>query len=225
MDAMATRQQNADMERIDMFLSNVAPLFAYTDGDRWRPGIGDPTVMGWVTVFGYFATAFLCWRAGRTGLQPPKVMWFWTGLAALLVFLGINKQLDLQTAFTFMAKDFAKATGWYENRRIVQGIFVVIIALGGFVASAGLFWMYRHHLSRLWPALAGLAFLGCFVVIRAASFHHIDQFLKSGLGGIRMNWILELGGIAAIAWPAWRASKVRPSEFGRRASVRQPIQR
>src|SRR5215213_2059448 len=96
---------------------DLTPLFAFTDGDRWRLGIGDPTVIGWFTVLAYFAAALLCWRAAKKGLHTAKVRWFWTALAALLIFLGINKQLDLQTAFTFMAKDFAKATGWYENRR------------------------------------------------------------------------------------------------------------
>jgi hypothetical protein len=140
-------------------------------------------------------------------LHTSKVRWFWTAIAALLIFLGINKQLDLQTAFTFMAKDFAKATGWYENRRIVQGIFVALIALGGMLTTGALFWFYRRELKILWPALAGLAFLGSFVVIRAASFHHVDQVLNAGPGGFRMNWLFELGGIAAIAWPAWRAIK------------------
>ena len=183
------------------------PLFAFTDGDRWRLGIGDPTVMGWFTVLAYFAAGFLCWRAAKKGLHTTKVRWFWMALAGLLIFLGINKQLDLQTAFTFMAKDFAKATGWYENRRIVQGIFVVLIALGGMITTGALFWFYRRELKVLWPALAGLAFLGSFVVIRAASFHHVDQVLNAGPGGFRMNWLFELGGIAAIAWPAWRAFK------------------
>src|SRR5687768_17295721 len=125
---------------------DITPLFAFTDGDRWRLGIGDPTVMGWLTVVGYFVAAFLCWRAATKGSAARKVRWFWTALAVLLLFLGFNKQLDLQTAFTFLARDFAKATGWYENRRIVQGIFVVMIALGGMATSVALFWFYRREL-------------------------------------------------------------------------------
>ena len=31
----------------------------------WEPGIGDPTLMGWFTVFAYFGTALLCYRALR----------------------------------------------------------------------------------------------------------------------------------------------------------------
>src|SRR5882672_1117833 len=31
----------------------------------WSPGIGDPTVMGWLTVAAYFAASWLCVRAFR----------------------------------------------------------------------------------------------------------------------------------------------------------------
>jgi hypothetical protein len=188
-------------------ISSIAPMFAFTDGDRWRPGIGDPTFIGWFTVIAYFGAAYLCWRASRAGLQGQKVRWFWNGLAILLILLGINKQLDLQTELTFIGRDFAKATGWYDDRRVVQVIFVFLIGIAGMLATAALFWIYRAELKRLGGALAGVGFLITFIVIRAASFHHVDRFLLSTIGGMRMNWIFELGGIAAIASPAWRAIK------------------
>jgi hypothetical protein len=195
------------MQSVDAFLSAIAPIFAFTDGDRWRPGIGDPTFIGWFTVVAYFATAYLCWRAAGNSQYQRKIRWFWNGLAILLVLLGINKQLDLQTELTFIGRDFAKATGWYEDRRIVQAIFILIVALVGFSVTAALFWFYRNELRRLRAASAGVGFLMTFIVIRAASFHHVDQFLRFDPGGVRMNWVLEIGGIAAIAWPAWRGWK------------------
>jgi hypothetical protein len=195
------------MQSMDALLTTLRPIFAFTDGDRWRPGIGDPTFVGWFTVLAYFGAAYLCWRAAGNSQHRRKVRWFWNGLSILLILLGINKQLDLQTELTFIGRDFAKATGWYEDRRIVQAIFILLIAFGGMIATTALFWIYRFELRRLWPALAGFGFLAAFIVIRAASFHHVDEFLHSGPGGLRMNWVLELGGIAAIAWPAWRAWK------------------
>jgi hypothetical protein len=194
-------------------MERLRVLFAFTDGDRWRPGIGDPTFIGWLTVVGYFLAAFFCWRALTKGLHTREVRWFWAGLTALLVLLGINKQLDFQTEITFLGKDFAKATGWYEHRRIVQVIFIAGIALGGMAVTAGLLWIYRREWKRLGGALVGVGFLMSFIVIRAASFHHVDQFLNFAPGGVRMNWLLELGGIAAIALPAWRAGR-RSSDTG-----------
>jgi hypothetical protein len=51
----------------------------------------------------------------------------------------------------------------------------------------------------------GVAFLVCFVLIRAASFHHVDEFLGWRGFSIPMNEVLELGGIGCILLAAlWR---------------------
>ena len=47
-------------------------------------------------------------------------------------------------------------------------------------------------------------FLLTFIVVRAISFHHFDLFLKARVGGLKMNWVLELGGIALVALAALR---------------------
>ena len=38
-----------------------------------------------------------------------------------------------------------------------------------------------------------------FIIIRAASFHQIDHLLGLSIVGFKVNWLLELGGIACIA--------------------------
>jgi hypothetical protein len=176
-------------------------ILAFTDADRWRPGIGDPSFMGWLTVAAYLYAAFICRKAGifarlRGDLGAHR---FWGMLAILLLGLGINKQLDLQTFFTLAGKQAAQAQGWYESRRIVQGIFIVFVIAA---AALGLHWAWRrirHRIAELWFPLAGFALLLSFVVIRAASFHHVDQLLHFKMAGLKVNWILELGGIALVA--------------------------
>src|SRR3954464_9311371 len=146
MDTQSTEAENAVcMERMNALLTALTPIFGFTDGDRWRPGIGDPTFIGWFTVIAYFFAAYLCRRAAGEGLNRRKVRWFWNGLTVLLILLGINKQLDLQTELTFIGRDFAKATGWYEDRRIVQAIFIVFIGFSGMIATSALFWIYRFE--------------------------------------------------------------------------------
>lgn len=162
----------------------------------WVPGIGDPSPMGWVTVAAYLGAAAHCAvlaRAGRAGVA------FWAGCALLLLLLGLNKQLDLQSALTEIGRFFALRHGWYGQRGTVQLAFIGAVALGGLAGLA-------VALRLAWPltrgrvlALAGLAFIGAFVLIRASSFHHVDAFLGRSLGGVYWNWILELGGIA-LAW-------------------------
>jgi hypothetical protein len=98
-------------------------MLAFTDDSQWRPGIGDPTLMGWVTVAAYFITAVFCWksaraedlRARRNSARSREAL-FWWAVFCFLFLLGVNKQLDLQTWFTLSAKHVALKTGWYEQR-------------------------------------------------------------------------------------------------------------
>ena len=182
-------------------------IFAFTDGDVWRPGIGDPTVMGWVTVVAYFGAALLCFReamAVKRNVATRDKRLFWSTLAFVLVFLGFNKQLDLQTLLTLTGRRIAIAQGWYENRRVVQLIFVALIGAAGLLSI----W-FMNRLVRKYPelrlALVGFVAILAFVVIRAASFHHVDQLINFRLGGVRMNWLLELGAIALVTMGAWKA--------------------
>jgi hypothetical protein len=169
-----------------------------TDG-RWHPGIGDPSVMGWVTVAAYATAAGLCAycasREVRAGGGKPA---FWLTLALVMLALGINKQLDLQSWLTETGRDLAIAQGWYPGRRLVQQWFIAGLA---FCGALTLGWMYRAFgdlggAARL--AMLGLVLLAVFVVVRAASFHHVDVMLGVKLIGMKINWILELGGIAIV---------------------------
>jgi hypothetical protein len=174
----------------------------------WEPGIGDPTVLGWFTVAAYVLAGVLCWTAAsRVRTADRRAYWFWVVFAVFMCALGINKQLDLQSLFTAVLKQFAKATGWYEDRRIFQAIFIIVMAFFG-AAFLVLAWVWtsrvvpRHRL-----ALVGAIFLVCFIVIRASSFHHVDEFLGRSVSFLRMNHVLELGGIACVAIAALRARR------------------
>jgi len=182
------------------------PIFAFTDEDGWHAGIGDPTILGWVTVVAYFIASILAFRAAKASAsRPGNRQIFWSLLTVLLVLLGINKQLDLQTWLTITARKLAIFEGWYERRRTLQLAFIVFVAVCGLIGFRSMWKLVRQQTRELWWALAGLFFLIVFVVIRAASFHHIDQFLKYDIGGFRMNWIFELGGICMVARGAYGA--------------------
>ena len=184
-------------------------LFAFTDQDGWHPGIGDPTFVGWLTVFAYLLASVLCLRAAfsANGMRSRRQVLFWLLLAPLLFALGINKQLDLQTWLTLVCRKMAIYEGLYERRRLIQFIFIVGVAGLGAWGFGRMWKLVKGESREVKVALAGLLFLIVFVVIRAASFHHIDQFLKYDIGGFRMNWLLELGGISMIGWGAYKTKK------------------
>ena len=184
-------------------MENPLGILAVTGPDgHWRPGIGDPTFMGWFTVAAYLACVVLCARAAR---NEPRVLdrssgpMFWHVLAVILLFLGINKQLDLQSAITDLGRTLSKSQNWYAARRSVQGLFIATIAVSGVVGMLAFGWFFRRAAARYHLAIAGLFFLVAFVMIRAASFHNFDAFIRDRIFGMKWNWILELGGIALIA--------------------------
>jgi hypothetical protein len=189
-------------------------LLEFSSGIDWRPGIGDPSPMGWLTVVAYVLVSLLSLKAAQryhsdsdTG-QDRLRRRMWLGVASLMSFLGINKQLDLQSLFTEMGREIAFKGGWYSQRRSVQFVFVVAVAA---IGIAGFIFIMRktHSILRERKLLLfGLSFLISFIIIRAASFHHVGTLFASRILGLRINWILELGGIAFIGLSALQANQL-----------------
>jgi hypothetical protein len=183
---------------------------------RWSPGIGDPTPAGWLTTLAYFAAAWSCWAAARR-LRPEyrvtaglRREWrLWRALSVLLASLGINKQLDLQSALTEMGRMLARSGDWYAQRRSVQLAFVVAVALAGLAAAGFALWAVRRTAAPVRLAVAGACMLLGFVVARAASFHHVDLVVSHELLGLRLGSLLELA-IAGLILAAaqWRRRHV-----------------
>lgn len=182
---------------------------------RWTPGIGDPTLGGWITAAGYFVAAALAaraaWRQGgdRTvgASERRKLLAFWGLTAVAMALLGVNKQLDLQSWLTEAMRDLSRAQGWYESRRRYQLAFILLLGGAGTVAIMVAAVVFRSVLRRIAVALVGLGVLGTFVVMRAASFHHVDMLLHGG--PLPLNWVVELGSVLLIAVSAWFAGRLR----------------
>ena len=172
----------------------------------WTVGIGDPTVAGWITVAVYFLAAFLAFRARHA--EQPERGW-WLAMAGLMLLLGINKQLDLQSLFTEIGRTVARAQGWYnEERRVVQMDFIIAMLVTGVLTAIVLALTVGRRV-RNWARVSMIAVcaLGAWVLIRATSFHHVDEMLGYRFAGLRYNTLLELGPLSAIALAAWKAGE------------------
>lgn len=132
---------------------------------------------------------------------------FWTATALIMTFLGLNKQLDIQTLFTEIGRHFAHTGGWYDQRQTIQILFILVFSTLAILSVCAMFWLFRKVDRAVRTAAVGLCLLGTFVIVRAASFHHVDIFLGDSLSGIRWNGILELGGILIISTAAWQYRK------------------
>ncbi|WP_374391412.1 isopropylmalate isomerase [Tabrizicola sp.] len=179
---------------------------------QWSPGLGDNTAMGWVTVLVYLLAAILSTQAARA-MQGPEAKvrrerTFWRITAAVLFFLAVNKQLDLQTLFTTIGRCNARLMGWYDMRHTIQREFILAVGIAGVLTVGLLALLLRGLLGQVWPALLGIGFVCAFVLIRAASFHDVDGLIGSWAMGIKVNWLLELPGPILVALVAARRRRV-----------------
>ncbi|MEZ4593159.1 MAG: hypothetical protein R3D55_18750 [Chloroflexota bacterium] len=87
----------------------------------WQPGIGDPTLMGWLTVLAYLLVALAGWHRSRTVLAETFP------LSALLAALncdcsavGHQQAAQLSDLFTSLGRTWAWQQQWYAGRQAVQ---------------------------------------------------------------------------------------------------------
>ena len=169
---------------------------------RWRPEIGDPSLMGWLTVAAYGLAAFTAWLAARRAGRAPGLTrgsrGLWLLVAAMMTLLCLNKQLDLQSLFTDIGRVLSRNQGWYKDRREFQKWFVLGVLAVSFLTTVFVVFRYSGFWKKHVLLVSGMAFLLTFIVVRAISFHHFDVLLKTRLWGMKMNWFLELTGIALI---------------------------
>ena len=132
----------------------------------------------------------------------------WAGLALTMLGLGINKQLDLQSWFTQVARDLLVGQGLYEHRHAYQQAFIAVVGCTGLMGVGILSFV---AVRRRWPILpvAGATLLVTYVVIRSASFHHVDRIINLSVPGARLSSVLELVGIAMIGGSAARPPRTR----------------
>jgi hypothetical protein len=192
---------------------------------RWRPGIGDPTFLGWLTVAAYAAAALYamrCFSAARRAesrfrAHDPEIArdqramkHLWLLISLTMVLLGLNKQLDLQTLLIQNVRDRAYAHGWYDDRRRYQVDFILVMTAAAVLFGIAMSLRLRRVLPRVIVAIAGMGMLVLFVLVRASSFHYVDRALSMG-GRFRLNAIIELSGIGLIIGAAlhWQVDEQR----------------
>ena len=133
-----------------------------------------------------------------------------------MLFLRVNKQLDLQTTLIAAGRCLAQLQGWYEERQPFQREFIIGLLMAAALFLALAFWLMRGYLRRIGVALLGLAFVAAFVVVRAGRFEHFDVLIDSRMLGTRLNVLFELFGLFLIAANA--IALLRPRRLPRPSS-------
>lgn len=167
----------------------------------------DAGLAPWLAVIGYGVAALLAWRVGSR--CDGRERNFWWIAAGVLLALGINKQLDLQTELTATLRHIARSAGWYASRRQFQLLFLIGLAIGTVIGSSWLARLVQGLRTPVLITLTGLLALGGFVLMRAASFHHLDVLLGTRLPLGKAHLLIELAALAIVltgAVLAWRGS-------------------
>ncbi len=174
---------------------------------------GDLSLMGLGVTGLYLTGAVACGRAGRRSWTLGNGdAWGWVLIGAVLLLLGINKQVDLQQIVRVTAASFARSWGWYEHRRMIQAAALIGIASGLGVGGLGWLWWVRRRRG-LWLATAGAGVVGGFVLLRAATFYHAADPLLRPVGSQAIVLGLEpIGPLVILAAAVWAAIRRRPAQ-------------
>ena len=164
----------------------------------WSPQIGDPNITGWLTVIAYLVCFGLaCMVTTRLKAQRGRFLWF--AISGLMLFLALNKQLDLQTVLTATGRCMSHIQGWYEDRQTVQKLFIGAMIVCISLAIALMLSQMRGKVRENLLAFCGLFVLMTFVMIRAVGFHHMDSLIGAEIASVSLNFILENLGLLMIA--------------------------
>jgi hypothetical protein len=169
---------------------------------RWQPGIGDPSFMGWLITAAYLIVSFFCGIYARRTYRICSVKFgrhriFWWSLAAVMLLMGINKQLDFQCLLISIIKKMAQNQQWYSQRQILQVWFIVGVAIFGLILLIWLGWEFRRFWRQYGLVLLGILLLITFIIIRAAPVHYLNKFI-GWQPGVVINSVLEISGIVLI---------------------------
>ena len=164
---------------------------------------GDQSALSWLVFSLYFIVVVSIWRAAKK--SDPRERGFLIINAFLLLVLGLNKQLDLQTDFINLAKQLAHNAGLYSHKTALKQLFVLFVGAGvatAIIVFVAFFW--RLFLKYAFVFVGWLC-LFTFIVLRVAYFEH-DAFKSSTLWQYEQYFqLIELTGLILIGLAIKRA--------------------
>jgi hypothetical protein len=185
----------------------MVSAYIFTIGS-WSPGIGDPSSMGWLTVYSYYLTAGVCLLKIVRGKRQRSEEIFWGSICFGMVLLGIIKQYNLLSALTEIGRIVAKSGGWLEERGIIQSWAMVVVTGFFILAARRISDLPAKTIKQNMITVLGVAYLILFVIFRGISLHQFGTVLNLQIFGARVNWLAELLGIYWILFSSfWNGSE------------------
>jgi hypothetical protein len=165
----------------------------------WKSYRGDYSFSGWMVTFFYVLCCFiLLFVFFKTSFTSGTDKTFWILIFGIILFLSINKQLDLQMLITDIARTTAKEYHLYETRKLFQIKIISFFTSLGFGAIALLIFFLRKSHKSVFVALGGITAIFLFLFFRLISFHKIEAILREHIGFFTLFDCFELVGIFLV---------------------------
>ncbi len=167
---------------------------------HWTELWGDPLVSGTVFLVAYLSAALLILSGARENTGRERTLWRICGF--LFLFQVVNTHLDSHALIFTVGRCLAHAQGWYEDRRLVQTIAVIglAIVLGLILLVVAI--RFFHSILRNLVLVLGVSTALGFTVLKGINLHGLEAYYAGQYGPFRGADLIELSGIAIAALAA-----------------------
>lgn len=162
----------------------------------WKTYRGDYSLSGWIITFFYAVCCLsLIIFFLRTSFVTLLDQLFWFGIFGVIVFVSINKQLDLQMLITDVMRTALKEYQLYETRKPFQIRIISLFATLGVGTISFVMYLFRKSHKSMFVALGGIGTIFSFLVLRLISYHKIEALLVQNVGIFTVFDCFEIVGI------------------------------
>jgi len=153
----------------------------------------------------YFVVAWITKKASIRFDRRERVLW--TAIPITLALLGINKLLE--GALTNVGRLVAFDQGWYAHRRVFQTWLVASVLAICSIGAIVLLLSARQASLSTRLALSAAIMLLALGLTRDVSLHQIDHLIGERIMGLKLNWLLDVGGLGLVLFAQGRAKSGR----------------
>jgi hypothetical protein len=121
-------------------------------------------------------------------------------ITIIFILMVINRIFDLDIRWAEVSRELAKTHGWYDQRYVIQIFSIALIAVVGTVLFISSKLETPYELSHHKYIFHSTILLMAFIIIRAISYHPIDQILNLQMGRYQIGSILEFGFVYLIGF-------------------------
>lgn len=172
----------------------------------WRQAVFQLTWPHGLVAGAYGVVAWLCFMNARLTKETLGKCSIWCLAVTLLCFLGANVLLQGDVFVTHVIRTLARLQGWYEQRRELQYVLISVVALSVLVLGNKTCQRYELYAqSDIGMVSAGLVALVLLLAVRTVSAHGIDAVINTRFAGVSIGRLLELLGMACVAFGALRS--------------------